>query len=431
MDSKEDFTTFIIKIKYETNPGEEICILGEHKDFGRWRKAKFKLKWTEGHIWRAEYNLLNSIDFIPFKFVCVSNSFRKWEDGDNRLLTARNLVGLEKTIDGKYVLNCVWNHFKLTFNIHYKIVDKYSEMRIVGSPDALANWQGDSDKSVIMKWDKNKKLVGKDGNTTQGFWTVTVLMKNDEQKNFNFDYRYIIFNKNMKSAMWERDPNRHLEITTNINDNCCEENKKLLTNSYLEIIDINFVGELLFDRMGDKDIYIGPYPQSEEDLWKLSQNGINEIINLQTDGDINARQIKIEILKYEAEKYGINIHRYPIEDYSHEVMVSKLKGASDLLYELLKNGNTVYVHCTAGMYRASSTVILYLVLYENYEVNEAVEFCSNYRPVICPNVRAIKELSAIYKAKIKENLINNNNNGVVEKKKKIIRKKKIKKINDI
>ena len=172
MDPKQNFITFIFKIKYETNPGEEVYILGEHKDFGNWHKAKFKLKWTEGHIWQAEYNFLTSIDYIPFKFVCISKSFKKWEDGENRLLSAKNLVGLEKTYDGKYILNCIWNHFKLTFNIHYKIIDKYSQMRIVGSPDALANWQGDSDKSVIMKWDKNKKLIGKDGNLAQGFWTV-------------------------------------------------------------------------------------------------------------------------------------------------------------------------------------------------------------------------------------------------------------------
>lgn len=51
MDPKQNFITFIFKIKYETNPGEEVYILGEHRDFGNWHKSKFKLKWTEGHIW--------------------------------------------------------------------------------------------------------------------------------------------------------------------------------------------------------------------------------------------------------------------------------------------------------------------------------------------------------------------------------------------
>ena len=182
--------------------------------------------------------------------------------------------------------------------------------------------------------------------------------------------------------------------------------------------------KLLFDKMGDKNIYIGPYPQSEDDFQKISEKGVNEIINLQTDDDIKARQIKYELQKIQSKKYGININRYPIDDYCHEVMVSRLKGAADLLNDLLKNGKTVYVHCTAGMYRASSTVILYLVLYENYGVNEAVEFCSKYRPIICPNVRAINELSEKYKYEInKNNSVSKNINDV--KQKKI--KKKIKK----
>ena len=427
MNSKNKYITFIFKIKYETNPGEEIYIFGGHPDFGNWKNPKFKLKWTEGHIWQAEYSFSTSINYIPFKFVCHSKSYIKWEEGENRLLSSNNLVGLEKTYDGKYILNCIWNHFKLTFNIHYKIIDKFSEMRIVGSPDALSNWEGDSDKSVIMKWDEKKQLIGKDGNICKGFWTVTVIMKNGDQKNYNFDYRYIIFNKKTRSGMWERDPNRHLELITNIDNvsNNLDANKKILTNSYLEIIDINFVGELLFDKMGDKNIFIGPYPQSEEDLKKISQKGVNEIINLQTDDDIKARQIKIDLLKKEAKNYGININRYPIEDCCHEIMVSRLKGASDLLNELLKKGKTVYVHCTAGMYRASSTVILYLVLYEKYEVNDAIDFCSKYRPIICPNVRAINELSEIYKSEIDDNSIKKTQDN--EKKKKLVKKKIIKK----
>ena len=414
--------SFIFKIKYETNLGEEIYILGDHPDFGSWKNPIFKLKWTPGHIWQGEYyyNIFSPTKYIQYKFVCKSKSSTIWEEGDNRILTPNNLIGLEKTKEGKYILDCIWNHFKLTFNIHYKITDPFSEMRIVGSPDALSNWQGDSDKSVIMKWDKDKELLSKDGNINKGFWTVTVIMNNIDEKNFIFEYRYIIFNTKTKSAMWERDPNRHLELTTNINEN----GKLLLRNSHLEIIDINFVGKLLFDKMGDKNIYIGPYPQSEDDFQKISEKGVNEIINLQTDDDIKARQIKYELQKIQSKKYGININRYPIDDYCHEVMVSRLKGAADLLNDLLKNGKTVYVHCTAGMYRASSTVILYLVLYENYGVNEAVEFCSKYRPIICPNVRAINELSEKYKYEInKNNSVSKNINDV--KQKKI--KKKIKK----
>ena len=98
MDSKNSYITFIFKIKYETNPGEEIYIFGGHPDFGNWKNPKFKLKWTEGHIWQAEYNFSTSINYIPFKFVCHSKSYIKWEEGENRLLSSKKFSWTRKDI---------------------------------------------------------------------------------------------------------------------------------------------------------------------------------------------------------------------------------------------------------------------------------------------------------------------------------------------
>ena len=50
MKPTNNYITFVFKLKYQTNPGEEIYIFGDHPDFGNWEKSKFKLKWTEGHI---------------------------------------------------------------------------------------------------------------------------------------------------------------------------------------------------------------------------------------------------------------------------------------------------------------------------------------------------------------------------------------------
>ena len=49
MDSK---ITFQFQIKYETNQGENIYILGSDPLFGNWKDAKFRLGWHEGHIWK-------------------------------------------------------------------------------------------------------------------------------------------------------------------------------------------------------------------------------------------------------------------------------------------------------------------------------------------------------------------------------------------
>ena len=399
-----DFITFLFRIKFETNPGEDIYIYGDSPDFGNWKYPKFKLRWSNGHIWQANYQMPKSSNNIKFKFVCHSNECDKWEEGENRLLSPNNLHGLEKTSEGKYILDCVWNHFKINFNIHYVPSNPDSYMQVVGDPPALSNWQKGNEKPIKLELKKDKEIVAKDGNKITGFWTVTALMKISDIRNFDFEYRYSLYDPKSGTAIWEREPNRHLhfflneeEIHTFNNPRISPDSCYLLTNSFLEILDVNFVANLVFNKMGDKKIYIGPYPQSESDFKIISESGINSILNVQSDKDLIFRQINHQLQLKQAQSYGLKINRYPIEDFNQEDLAEKLKGAGDLLNKLLQEGNTVYVHCTAGMSRAAATVIIYLVLYENYSVEDAANFCKKHRPVICPNYGVINRIAAIYK----------------------------------
>ena len=399
-----DLITFLFKIKYETYPGEEIYIFGDSPDFGNWKYPKFKLRWSEGHIWQANYQISKSSNNIKFKFVCHSNNYDKWEEGENRLLSTQHLNGLERTKEGKYILDCVWNHFKINFNIHYVPPNPDAYMQVVGDPNALSNWQKNNEKPVKMELKDDKEITAKDGNKIKGFWTVTTLMRNSDKSNYDFEYRYSLYDPKSGTAIWEREPNRHLhfflneeEIETFNNPKVSPDSCYLLTNSYLEILDVNFVANLVFNRMGDKKIYIGPYPQSLNDFKLISEAGINSILNVQSDKDLIFRQINHQLQLKQAKDLGIKINRYPIEDFNQEDLAEKLKGAGDLLNKLLKEGNTVYVHCTAGMSRAAATVIIYLVLYEDFTVEDAANFCKKHRPVICPNYGVINRIASIYK----------------------------------
>ena len=89
--------------------------------------------------------------------------------------------------------------------------------------------------------------------------------------------------------------------------------------------------------------------------------------------------------------------RYPIEDFDQEDLELKLKGAGDKLKELLDEGKSVYVHCTAGMSRAAATVIIYLVLHEDYSVEAARKFVKEHRSIICPNYAVINNVVLKYK----------------------------------
>lgn len=47
---------------------------------------------------------------------------------------------------------------------------------------------------------------------------------------------------------------------------------------------------------------------------------------------------------------------------SKKDFLAKFKGAIDILRDLVKENEKVYVHCTAGVYRSPQIVILFLIL---------------------------------------------------------------------
>ncbi len=155
-------------------------------------------------------------------------------------------------------------------------------------------------------------------------------------------------------------------------------------------MDVNFVSGLKFDKIGEYNIYIGPYPQNEADIANLSQSDVTAVLNVQTDLDMTHRQVNwpANLKAYQQNK--IKILRHPIRDFDQSDLIEKLKGASDKLNDLLNEGNFVYVHCTAGMSRAVATVIGYLVFYKDFSLEEAYDYVKSYREIICPNMKAIE-----------------------------------------
>jgi hypothetical protein len=67
--------------------------------------------------------------------------------------------------------------------------------------------------------------------------------------------------------------------------------KAFIVNGHIEKADANFVGGLTFDKIGETGIFLGPYPQLEQDTSTMFKAGITGILNVQTDIDINHRGI--------------------------------------------------------------------------------------------------------------------------------------------
>lgn len=62
-----------------------------------------------------------------------------------------------------------------------------------------------------------------------------------------------------------------------------------------------------------------------------------------------------------------------------------------MMRDLLKEGEKVYVHCTAGIYRSPQMIVLYLTRFENYSIEQAVNKVKNSHPFAKPNHKVIKD----------------------------------------
>lgn len=164
-----------------------------------------------------------------------------------------------------------------------------------------------------------------------------------------------------------------------------------LLNNMITHLDINFVADLIFHKIGDYPIYIGPYPQNEQDIENISHQGITAVLNLQTDQDMIHRQVNWETNVQIYKKKRIEFVRFPIQDFNRKDLSQKLVEAANALNGLISKLHKVYVHCTAGMSRAAATVIAYLVINGDFTVIEAHDFVKSHRSIICPDIQAIKD----------------------------------------
>ena len=151
------------------------------------------------------------------------------------------------------------------------------------------------------------------------------------------------------------------------------------------------------DKIGDTDVYLGPYPQNTEEAQKLKDEGITAVLNIQNDQEINFRQIPNQQIEDFYRKNDMEIIRCPIRNFSEKDLKAQLPHAACLLNDLISNRNKkVFVHCTAGVGRAPSVVLAYLCLYKKVDlwddVNAVYEFMKFNHIESKPNMKIVSEV---------------------------------------
>ena len=71
-----------------------------------------------------------------------------------------------------------------------------------------------------------------------------------------------------------------------------------IVNGSVDKCDSNFIGDFFFEKLPDHDIFQGSYPSSIDDIIKLSEAGVNAVLNLQTPDNMAARSVDTDQMKF-------------------------------------------------------------------------------------------------------------------------------------
>lgn len=142
-----------------------------------------------------------------------------------------------------------------------------------------------------------------------------------------------------------------------------------IVNSIGDKCDANFLDSFFIEKADGKQIFIGSYPLYDSDVSILQQHGINAVLNIQTLEEQNARSINQSKLKQFYRNHGISkVVNYPVDDSDESMVYDQLFQASLKLNEMIQDEQQrVFVHCTSGIVRAPTLVIIYLCLFMKHK----------------------------------------------------------------
>lgn len=79
-------------------------------------------------------------------------------------------------------------------------------------------------------------------------------------------------------------------------------------------------------------------------------------------------------------------------DHESSDLLSKLESATDYIYQSLKNGHKVLVHCQAGISRSATIVIAFVMRALHKDLDDALDYVKMKRPVVNPNRGFLRQL---------------------------------------
>jgi atypical dual specificity phosphatase len=116
---------------------------------------------------------------------------------------------------------------------------------------------------------------------------------------------------------------------------------------------------------------IGECARPEDAEWLRRVQAVSAVVSLQDDADLLHKGLRLGALRDAYRTHGIAFHRLPIADGDALMLGAHLDDALRLLHDLLCAGESVFLHCNAGLNRAPTVAIAYLHVHRGYGLEEA------------------------------------------------------------
>lgn len=393
-------TTFRLTVKLDE--GERAYVVGSSSFLGSWNKMHApRLEPVKSDVYETKICIdpCDSDDpcFEYKYFTRAKDGRRRWEKGLNRVANFSEFDSAIKSDD--LVWDDHWEKTRLEFSIYFPSSQDSQRMYITGDPPELGAWYkpGPTPMHLGPEQRLETDVIGRK-------WYLKVWVPLTQS---SFQYRYVAIDSVSHAELWEREPNRHadLDLTSSHRDSKDKDNSLKkddaeksdqpaqvhAVNSVTIFKDVNFVSAMHFDTVPD-NMFIGPYPQTVEDVDTLAEAGVTAVLNVQTDEDFEHRGVQWDKLMKRYEEQNILVKRYQIRDFDRDSLRSNLNGGAHALDDLLKKGRKVYVHCTAGMGRAPAVVVAYLCWVHKMSLDAAVRHVKKHRTVAVPNVPVLEQV---------------------------------------
>ena len=142
-------------------------------------------------------------------------------------------------------------------------------------------------------------------------------------------------------------------------------------------------------------LLVGSRPEDDADVDQLRKLGVGAVLSLQSDSDLSRTGLSWAALWRLQMERGLEVHRHPIIDFNPQDLIAKLEGAVDLLEDLARRHERVYVHCTAGVNRSPTVCIAWLAMRRGRTVAEAHEEVLRRRTVARPYSQVLRWLKRL------------------------------------